>query len=467
MIRTTRYRADWVLPVAAPPIRDGAVLVDDYGVIQDVGPNAAVPRPDSADDADLGAAIILPGLVNVHTHPELAGMRGLLEDLPFHQWIPALRSAKEAAALSADDFGDSARWACLEAAAAGITAIGATEDSGAALEAMRETGLRGIVYREVFGPAPAQAEPAMARLRERVDAMRRRTTDLVGVGISPHAPYTVSDELFALAAGYAADEGLPVAVHAAEAEVEAQLVTAGAGPFAAGLRTRGIPTPPRGRSTIDLLHRTGVLRTRPLLIHCVFVDADDIRRMADAGAAVAHCPIANARLGQGIAPVIELLEAGVRVGLGTDSVASGNRVDLLEEARSAQLMQRARLASAFALPPDRLLRLATIDGARALGLDRRVGTLEVGKDADLCAVRIDRPHTRPVIDPVATLFMSARGPDVVLTTVRGKVLYRDGAFATLQPSSLRRRIDAIGERLLGARDGGTATAERAAPGGAP
>jgi cytosine/adenosine deaminase-related metal-dependent hydrolase len=454
---TTRYRADWVLPVSAPPIRDGAVLVDDYGVIQSVGPDAAVPRPDAAEQVDLGAAIILPGLVNVHTHPELAGMRGLLEDLPFHRWIPTLRSAKEAASLSADDFGDSARWACLEAVAAGITAIGATEDSGAALNAMRETGLRGTVYREVFGPAPDQAPAAMARLRERVDAMRRRTTDLVGIGISPHAPYTVSDELFDLAARYARDEGLPVAVHAAEAEVEAQLVTAGAGPFAAGLRTRGIPTPRRGRSTIHLLHRTGLLATRPLLIHCVFVDADDMHLMADAGAAVAHCPIANARLGQGIAPVVEMLEAGIQVGLGTDSVASGNRVDILEEGRSAQLMQRARLASASALPPDRLLRLATIDGARALGLDRRVGTLEVGKDADLCAVRVDRLHARPVIDPIATLFMSARGSDVVLTVVRGKVLYRNGAFPTLHSSSMRSRIDAIGERLRDARDAGTAS----------
>jgi cytosine/adenosine deaminase-related metal-dependent hydrolase len=453
----TRYRADWVLPVSAPPIRDGAVLVDDHGIIQDVGPDAAVPRPDTAEHTDLGAAIILPGLINVHTHPELAGMRGLLEDLPFHQWIPTLRSAKEAAALSAEDFGDSARWACLEAAAAGITAIGATEDSGAALEAMRETGLRGIVYREVFGPAPAQAEPAMARLRVRVEAMRRRTTDLVAIGISPHAPYTVSDELFALAAHYATDEGLPVAVHAAEAEVETQLVAAGAGPFAAGLRTRGIPTPPRGRSTIDLLHRTDILDTRPLLIHCVFIDDEDMQRIADAGAAIAHCPIANARLGQGIAPLVEMLEAGVRVGLGTDSVASGNRVDLLEEARSAQLMQRARLASASALPPDRLLRLATIDGARALGLDRRVGTLEVGKDADLCAVRVDRLHARPVIDPTATLFMSARGSDVILTAVRGRVLYRNGAFATLDPSTLRSRIDAIGARLRDARAAGTAT----------
>jgi cytosine/adenosine deaminase-related metal-dependent hydrolase len=448
-----RYTADWVLPVTAPPIAGGAVLVDRGGVIRAVGPAAAVPSGDDVEAVDLGAAILLPGLVNVHTHPELSGMRGLLEDLPFHQWIPALRRARDGAALSPDDYADCGRWACRESLAAGVTTVGATEDSGTALDALREAGMRGVVYREVFGPAPEQALPALGKLRARVEAMRDRETDLVRVGISPHAPYTVSDALLRLAGEYAVDEALPIAVHAAEAEVELQLVAHGAGPFAAGLRTRGIATPRRARSTIQLLEDTGILAARPLLIHCVRVDRDDIGLIASRDAAVAHCPIANARLGHGVAPMIELAQAGVRIGLGTDSVASNNRVDMLQEARCAQLMQRARLRSAGVLAPAELLRLATLDGARALGCDDRTGSLEPGKDADLCAVRIGAPHTVPLHDPVATLFLSAHGADVILTAVRGRVLYREGRFTATDAGGLAARMDAIGARLRAARDG--------------
>ncbi|CAN5889686.1 TRZ/ATZ family hydrolase [soil metagenome] len=450
-MRATLYTADWVLPVTAPPIPAGAVLVDDRGRIREVSTAEAVTAGDDIARIDLGAAILLPGLVNVHSHPELAGMRGLLEDLPFHEWIPTLRAAKDGAALSQADFAAASRWTCLEAIAGGVTTLGATEDSGAALEALREAGLRGVVYREVFGPAPEQAGAALARLRHSVDRMRPLETDLVRVGVSPHAPYTVSDDLFRLTAAYATAEALPLAVHAAESEAELLLVRDGGGPFAGGLRTRGIATPPRARSTIRLLEDTGILATRPLLIHCVLLDGDDVRRIADSGSAVAHCPVANARLGHGIAPIIEILEAGACVGLGTDSVASNNRIDMIEEARIAQLMQRARLTSAAALPPDRLLRLATLDGARALGCDGRVGSLEAGKDADLCAVALAAPHTRPVIDPLATMMLSTRGADVILTVVRGSVLYRDGRFTTSPSADLRDRIDDIGRRLHAAR----------------
>jgi cytosine/adenosine deaminase-related metal-dependent hydrolase len=449
--RATRYRAEWVLPVSGPPVRDGAVLVDATGRIAAVGPDAAVPAPAHAESVVLGRAALLPGLVNVHVHADLSLFRGLIEDRPFHDWIPALMRARVAAARDGEpDWGAAARWTCAEAVAAGMTTLAATEDSDAAVDAFREAGVRGVVYREVFGPDPAGAGPALAELVTRVDAMRLRETELVRIGISPHAPYSVSDRLFQLAADYALAEGLPVAVHAAEAEVERLLVTQGTGPFAAGLRTRGIATPPRARSTVALLEATRILQAKPLLIHCVHVDAEDIRRLAEHGAAVAHCPIANGRLGHGASPVVEMLEAGLRVGIGTDSVASNNRLDLLEEARVAQVVQRSRLHSAGALPAERLLRMVTLDGARALGLAGRIGSLEPGKDADLCAVALDRPHTLPVHDPCAAVVHAARGSDVVLTVVGGRTLYRDGRHLTLDVPALRQRIEAEGARIAAA-----------------
>jgi cytosine/adenosine deaminase-related metal-dependent hydrolase len=448
--RVTLYRARWVLPVAADPVRDGAVLVDARGRIAAVGPAAAVDAPADAAIVELGDAALLPGLVNVHAHPELSLFRSALEDLRFRDWILRLVGAKRAALHDAD-YRLAARWTMVEALRAGITTLAATETSAAAAAALDEAGMRGIVYREVFGPDPAQCAQEMDGLRLAVDGLRRdHENDRVRIGVSPHAPYTVSDALFAAAAEHAVAEGLPMAVHAAESQVEEALVRAGAGDFAAGLRARGIDTPVRGRSTVEMLDRLGVLRARPLLIHCVRVDADDVRRMADAGCAVAHCPVANARLGHGTAPLRQIVEAGIPVGLGTDSVGSNNRLDLLEEARAASLLHRAGQRAHDYLSPAELLRLATVDGARALGMDDRVGTLEPGKDADLCAVSFAGAHVRPVHDPLAALFHAARGSDVVLTAVQGRVLYRDGRVLPLDEAALGAEVDAAAERLAAA-----------------
>lgn len=444
--RVTLYRAAWVLPVAMEPIRDGAVMVGADGRIAAVGPRAAIEPPDGAEIVELGEAALLPGLVNVHAHPELSLFRGALEDLRFRDWILRLVGTKRSA-LRDEDYGVAARWTMVECLRAGITTLAATEASAASLGALHEAGMRGVVYREVFGPGPAVADDAMADLRAAVGRLRGEETELVRVGISPHAPYTVSDALFAAAGRYALDEALPIAIHAGESIPERDLVARGEGDFAPGLNARGIATPPRGTSTVEMLDRLGVLQARPLLIHCVLVDGDDIARMADRDCAVAHCPVANARLGHGIAPILQMREAGVRVGLGTDSVGSNNRLDLLEEARIASLLHRGVMASHDVLAPAELLRLVTIDGARALAMDDRIGTLEPGKDADLCAVSLAGAHVRPVHEPVAALFHAARGTDVVMAAVRGRVLYRDGRVLTLDEAALAEAVEEPARRV--------------------
>jgi cytosine/adenosine deaminase-related metal-dependent hydrolase len=444
--RVTIYRAAWVLPVATEPVRDGAVMVGADGRIAAVGPRAAIEPPEGAEVVELGDAALLPGLVNVHAHPELALFRGALEDLRFRDWILRLVGTKRAALVDAD-FDVAARWTMVECLRAGMTTLAATESSAASVGALKEAGMRGIVYREVFGPDPQVRDESMADLRAAVDRLRGEATEMVRIGISPHAPYTVSDALFTAAGRYAIEENLPIAIHAGESVPERELVTRGEGDFAPGLRARGIGTPPRGQTTVEMLDRMGVLAARPLLIHCVLLEYDDVVRLVDNGCAVAHCPVANAKLGHGVAPYPELREAGVRVGLGTDSVGSNNRLDLLEEARIASLLHRGRLASYDFLSPADLLRLVTIDGARALGLDSIIGTLEPGKDADLCAVSLAAPHVRPVYDPVAALFHAARGTDVVMTAVRGRVLFRDGRVLTLDEAALAEAMDEPARRV--------------------
>ena len=447
MSRATLFTARWIVPVVGEPIRDGAVLVDVDGRIAAVAAIADLDLPADLQRIECGDAALLPGLINVHAHPELSAFRNLLEDLPFHEWIPALMRCKRGAALTLDDYGIAARWTCVESLRAGITTMGATEDSGAAVEALRDAGMRGVVFLETFGPAPQQAEASLQALRAKVEMHAPNANEHVRIGVSPHAPYTVSDALFSLVAAYAKSENLPVATHSAEAEAESLLVREALGPFAAGLRSRGIATQPRGRSTIDLLQRTGILELAPLLIHAVRVDSDDLQAIASAGATIAHCPIANARLGHGIAPVIEAIASGVTVAVGTDSVASNNRLDLLEEARVAQILQRARLQSASALPSRQLLRMITIDAARILGMADQIGSLEIGKQADLCVVALDTPNAVPVVDPIDALFQAARGSDVVMTVAAGRILYERGQFHSLDAASLRSAVTGIAGRL--------------------
>jgi 5-methylthioadenosine/S-adenosylhomocysteine deaminase len=286
--------------------------------------------------------------------------------------------------------------------------------------------VRGVMYLEVFGPQPAQSQAALQALRQRVAALRSSDTTLVRCGISPHAPYSVSDELFAGAAEMAIAEQLPIAVHAAESDAEHRLVTEAEGDFADALRARGIGVAARGVSTIALLDRTGVLRARPLLIHCVRASLDDIRRIADYGCAVAHCPASNAKLGHGIADLAGLLDAKVAVGLGSDSVASNNRMDLLDEARLAVLLARAvgRRWDSFSAALG--LELATIGGARALGFQAEIGALDVGKAADLAAFPLDGLHAQPVQDPESALLFATSGRGATLVTVAGQELVRNG-----------------------------------------
>jgi len=441
-----RYRARWIVPVTSPPEADGIVAVDGDRIAY-AGPAADAPP---GDDVDLGDVILMPGLVNAHCHLELTAMRGFLEDLDFRRWILRLTSARQAV-LDREALLDSARYGVEEGLRAGITTFADTSDSAVGLQAMREAAVRGIVYQEVFGPDPAQCEKSIADLREKIAGLRYLETPLVRVGVSPHAPYTVSDDLFKATANLARELRLPVAVHIAESDLESQLVAKGAGGFADGLRRRGIEVAPRAESPIALLDTCGVLATRPLLIHCVRVNAADVARITSSSSTVAHCPVSNAKLGHGVAPLMDLLAAGVPVGLGSDSMASNNRMDLLEEARVALLAQRATAQLCDAPEAADMIELATIAGARALGIDAQVGSLDVGKQADLAAFAIE--PAVPIQDPLAALVFSISGARARFVAVAGRVLIRDGNVVSPRPG-LAERMQALGDALASWLDSG-------------
>lgn len=431
---TRIYSARWVLPVSAPPINDGAVAVEGplivgVGVVAEL-----VSRFPDALVENFGQSVILPGLVNTHTHLELTVLRGYLEneESDFFAWLRKLTLAR-LERMTADDLRVSAMWGACEAVRAGITCVGDASDSAMmSMLALRDVGLRGIVFQESFGPDPRLASENFAKLKMKVCELRDVETDLVKVGVSPHAPYTVCGPQLELIADFAMSEQLPLMMHAAESQAEDDFVRNGSGIFAESLAKRGIEwTPPR-MSTIQYLKQVGILDCKPLLAHCIRVDQEDIETLAQTGSKVAHCPKSNAKLGHGVAPLMPFLDAGVTVGLGSDSVASNNTCDLIEEARFAFLLVRNPLLKA-----DRMLSLATLGGF-----------LSEGHQADLVVVGLDGAHQVPVYDPATTLIFSSSGRDVLLTIIAGREVYRDQRVIGVDEDRLKARMNEIAQKLV-------------------
>ena len=427
---TQSLRARWVLPIEGPVIENGEVVVED-DLIVDV---RTAKGTASGDVLDLGDAVLLPGLVNVHTHLDYTVMRGLLEDIAFFPWIRELTLRKSG--LTWEDWVASATMGAAEAVAGGVTTIGDCTDSGAACQGAKTLGLRGIIYQEVFGIDELRTVGAIvAELNEKVDRLRVESAGtLLAVGISPHAPYTVRPALMQALSDMAQSQSLPVCIHAAESRAEAELLRTGTGVIAEMFTRRGIHWNPPGQSTVAYLDRFGIVRPRTLLVHGVQVSAGDRGIVRERGAAWAHCPKSNAKLGNGVAPLGILADfrrgadqfAAVphaRVGLGSDSVASNNTMDMFEEMRFATLMHRAARHRIEAMTAREAVEMATMGGARALNRSAEIGSLVRGKRADLCAVRLDDLHTLPAYDPYNALVYTARASDVLLTMIDGVIRY--------------------------------------------
>jgi len=400
--------ADWVVPVEGLPIENGAVAIAADGTIEAVGPAVDLGGGERHE-----GCVIIPGFVNAHSHIEYAVYAGFGDGLPFVPWIGMHVQRKEA--LDFDDMVAIATVGAHECLRSGVTTIGDCSFSGAAAFAAAASGLRALVYLEVFG----RDASALDRFHEGHARIAHLLSDRILLGVSPHAPYTCTLEVYRACA----ELGIPQATHFAESAAEREWLVAGTGDWSP---LAGLLVPPPGETGIRLLAAAGLLGPSLMAAHCVHADGEEIGLLAASGVGVAHCPRSNGYLGCGVAPLEELLAAGIPVSIATDSPASTPSLDLFEELRGAIVGARARAGRPEALSAGRALELATLGGARVLGLDDRIGSLVPGKQADLAIVSLVNSPFDPVEDPVTAAVLGGSPERVTATLVAGEQRYLKG-----------------------------------------
>jgi cytosine/adenosine deaminase-related metal-dependent hydrolase len=421
--------ADWVLPIEGPPIENGAVALDG-DIIEAVGTVAELGEGTRYEDA-----VILPGFVNAHSHLEYAVYAGFGDGLSdFAEWIRLHTERKRR--VDWDEYVSVARLGAAESLRSGVTTVADCSFSGAAAVALDELGLRGLVYLEVFGDEPSEALAQFDGLRRRVE---QHLSARLRLGVSPHAPYSVSAAVYRACS----ELGLPVATHLSESESEIRYLLDGGGPWEP---ITWLVDPP-GTTGTRLLAREGLLGRQVLVAHCVVVEPDEVALLAEHGVAVAHCPRSNAYVGSGIAPLRELREAGLRVGIGTDGVSSTPSGDFFDELRAVVTMARARERRPDALTASEALELGTLGSARALGLEAEIGSLVTGKRADLAVVSMAGSPYLPWEDPAGAIVFGGSPDRVIATYVDGEARYEKGGMdwqeLTAAAHSARRAMLAV------------------------
>jgi 5-methylthioadenosine/S-adenosylhomocysteine deaminase len=395
---------------------------------------------DPVETVDCAGRVVMPGLVNAHTHAPMTLLRGLADDLRLDVWLMGYMMPVERQFVRPDFVALGARLACAEMIRSGTTCFADMyyfEESVA--EATAAAGLRALCAQTVLKfPAPdaASFEDALARAREFI--VRWKGHALITPAVAPHAPYTCTTEILRSCAELACEFDVPLHTHLAETSLEVEQ----------SRREHGMPVVPWVR-------KQGVFDARVLAAHCVHVDEGEIRALKDAGAGVAHNPTSNLKLGSGVAPVARMLDLGVVVGIGTDGTASNNDLDMFEEMRLAALLAKGTTGDPTALPARQALAMATRLGARAVHLGDVTGSLEPGKRADLIVVDLDQSHNVPRFgrDPnaiYAQLVYAGKAADVVDAMCDGRWLMRQRRLLTLDEDTLRsaagdvaRRIDAF------------------------
>jgi 5-methylthioadenosine/S-adenosylhomocysteine deaminase len=416
----------------AEPIVNGAVAIADGRIV------AVAPAEQLLDLAPSGAllaatdCIVMPGLVNTHGHLAMTLLRGMADDLPLSTWLEQHIWPAEREHMTRESIRLGTELAAAEQLLGGVTT--ATDmyffgDDVAAV--LAGAGMRAVVAESLIDfPTPRCTTPDEMMEKQRELAAAFAGHPLITPSIAAHAPYTVSAANLVREAELAEELGLSLQVHLSETRWEVEKLLA-----------------EKGMSPVAYLADLGVLSERTIAAHCVHVSREDIDLLAEFEVGVAHNPVSNLKLASGVAPVPAMLTRGVKVGLGTDGAASNNTLDMLRDLQLAALLHKGVSSDPTVLPARAALEMATIGGARVLGLDDRIGTLSEGKEADLICISVDRAHASPLYDPFSHLVYAARASDVRHVLVRGKLVVGDGKLRTIDLERIRAEAAEFAVRL--------------------
>jgi 5-methylthioadenosine/S-adenosylhomocysteine deaminase len=428
-----RLDAGWIVPIEpAGALADHALIVDAGRIVAVVPSSEADLRFAAREQVALPRHALLPGLVNAHTHGAMSLFRGIADDVPLQVWLERHIWPREARFVAPDFVYDGARLAAAEMLRSGITCCNDMYFfPDASARAFLDLGMRAMLGLPVLDfptPYAADADAYLARGLEIRDALKHE--ERLAFSLSPHAPYTVGNATWEKIVVYARQLDLPIQTHLAETAHEVALSLA-----------------EHGRTPLQRLHDLGATGPQFIAIHGVHLAADDIALLAAQGCHVVHCPISNMKLGSGIAPVSALVAAGVNVALGTDGAASNNRLDLFGEMRIAALLAKVATGDPAMLPAQQVLAAATLAGARALGLEREIGSLVAGKQADVVAVDLSALDALPCYDPVSHLVHAVGREAVTDVWVAGKRVVAHRTLQTADEAALAASARLWQERL--------------------
>jgi 5-methylthioadenosine/S-adenosylhomocysteine deaminase len=423
------WSARWVITEDARQrvIANGAVAIRGDRIVG-VGTRAEIDtRFQAKQRLDRPDAILAPGLIDTHTHAAMSLFRGIADDKNLQDWLNKYIFPAEAKNVSPDFVRWGTRLGCLEMLLGGTTTFTDMyyfEDVVA--EVAKEAGMRGVLGETIIGfpVADAKTPDDSLAFTERYLA-RFRNDPLVVAAVAPHALYTNSDQTLKSARALANRFGAPLVIHVAETKKENDDVIA-----------------QRHMTTVQTLDSLGVFTGRTVAAHCVWVNEADMAILKARGVGVAHCPSSNMKLASGVAPVTRMLALGIHVGLGPDGPAgSNNDFDMFEEMDLAAKLQKVTRLDPQALPAGTALEMATIGGARVLGMEKEIGSLENGKRADLIVVRLDRPNAQPVYDPISQMVYALKADDVRDVMVNGRPVVSDGKILTLDEGQILRKAE--------------------------
>jgi len=416
-------------------LNPGAVAIDGRDIVAVDTPDAIARVFEGRESIDAAGQVVMPGLVNTHTHAPMVLYRGLADDLALMDWLQKYIFPAEAKTVSPEFVRAGTRLAALEMIQSGTTTYADMyyfEEEIA--RATREAGLRGVLGQTIIQfPVPDAKTPAEGLARTEAFIKEFASDDLITPAVAPHAMYTLDTKTLKAARALADRERVPVITHLAETQDEVK---------AAREKYKMSPT--------AYLESIGFWGPRTLAAHAVWVSPADIQILARRHVGISHNPESNMKLASGTSPVTSLRAAGVTVGLGTDGAASNNDLDMFEAMRQAAFLHKLVTRDPRAMPAPTALRMATIDGATALGMDKTIGSLEPGKRADMIIVSMASARQTPMYDPLSHLVYVTRGDDVRSTIVNGKILMRDRKMLTLDENAVLAEARSWSDRVRGA-----------------